>query len=132
MSKESQSYRLIKKKRRHLRIRAKVRGTAEVPRLSVFKSNKHIFVQLINDLDSKTIASASDIEMNLKNKKSAKPKAKEAVARKINIAREVGKLIAEKAKKIGIGKAVFDRGGFKYHGRIKSAAEGAREGGLKF
>ncbi|MBU3965502.1 50S ribosomal protein L18 [Patescibacteria group bacterium] len=132
MSKESQSYKLIKKKRRHLRTRAKIKGTAEAPRLSVFRSNKHIFAQLINDSDSKTIASASDIGMGLKDKKATKSKTKESVARKINIAKEVGKLIAEKAKKIGIGKVVFDRGGLKYHGRIKSVADGAREGGLKF
>lgn len=132
MSKESQSYKLIKKKRRQLRIRAKIKGTAEAPRLSVFRSNKHIFAQLINDSGSKTIASASDIGMASKEKKAAKTKTKESIARKINIAKEVGKLIAEKARKIGIEKVVFDRGGLKYHGRIKSVAEGAREGGLKF
>lgn len=102
----------IKKIRRHQRIRVKIFGTKERPRLSVFKSNKHIFAQLINDEKGKTLASASDL--------------------KLKTASEVGKLIAEKARELKIEKVVFDRGGDKYHGRIKALAEGAREGGLKF
>lgn len=113
-----------KRKRRHKRIRAKVSGTSEVPRLYIFKSAKHIYCQLINDEKGQTILNASDLEI----KKAKKSKADKKTA----IAKEVGKLIAEKALKQKIGKIVFDRGGFIYHGRVKALAEGAREGGLKF
>lgn len=111
----------IAKIRRHKRIRAKIFGTADSPRLCVFRSSKHIYAQLINDEKRITSVSANDKEL----KKSAKPN-------KIVIAKEVGKLIAEKAIKNKIEKVVFDRGGYKYHGRVKALAEGAREGGLKF
>ncbi|MEK9134909.1 MAG: 50S ribosomal protein L18 [Patescibacteria group bacterium] len=107
-----------KQYRRRQRIRAKVSGTNKVPRLLAVKSNKHIAAQLINDDKGETLASISDSKMK-KNKK-------------IDQAREVGKLIAEKAKGLKIEKVVFDRAGYKYHGRIKALAEGAREGGLKF
>ncbi len=110
-----------KREKRKRKIRARVFGTKERPRLSVFRSNKHIYCQLINDEKGHTIISASDRE--LKNSKAKN---------KIEIAFEVGKLIAKKAKKLGIEKIVFDRGGYKYHGRVKALAEGAREGGLKF
>lgn len=131
--------------RRHKRVRAKVSGTAERPRLCVFRSAKHIYVQLIDDKKSHTLVAASDLELKTKRKKERKkrkkffpskaPASAEASAGragKVAIAYEVGKLIAEKAKKLKIEKAVFDRGGGKYHGRIKALAQGAREAGLKF
>lgn len=101
------------------RIRAKVSGTAERPRMSVFRSTNHIYVQMIDDQAGKTLAAASSKEI----------KAKDA---KINLAAQVGKLVAEKAKSAGITEVVFDRGGNRYHGRIKSLADAAREAGLKF
>ncbi|MDI6602924.1 MAG: 50S ribosomal protein L18 [Patescibacteria group bacterium] len=107
---------------RHQRIRAKIKGTAKIPRLYVFRSAKHIYTQLIDDEEGKTLVSASDLEF----KKSKKLKSK------IDKAKEVGKLIAKKAIEKKIERVVFDRGGYKYHGRVKAVAEGAREGGLKF
>jgi large subunit ribosomal protein L18 len=100
-------------------IRKKVQGTAESPRLSVYKSNKSIYAQLINDVDGKTLASATSVSANLNGSKT-------------DIAGAVGKLVAEAAKAQGIDKVVFDRGGYIYHGRVKALAEGAREAGLKF
>lgn len=113
----------VKRIRRHKRVRAKISGTAKKPRLCVFKSEKHIYGQLINDDKGRTLAQASDLELALK---------KSEKQGKTNIAFEVGKLIAGKAKDLKIEKVVFDRGGYKFHGKIKSLAEGAREGGLKF
>lgn len=110
--------------RRHLRIRKKIFGTAEKPRLSVFKSQRHIYVQLIDDTKGHTILSASTLDPELRQK-IAKTYNKEA-------AKEVGKLIAQRALSKGINQVVFDRGGFKYHGRIKELADAAREVGLKF
>lgn len=107
--------------RRHKRIRAKVLGTKECPRLVVFRSNSHIYAQLINDEIGKTLASASDVKFEKKGKKA-----------KNEIAKEIGKMIAENAAKLKISKVVFDRAGYKYHGNIKALADGAREGGLKF
>ncbi len=104
---------------RHKRIRTKIFGTVQTPRLCVFRSTKYIYVQLIDDEKGKTIAVVSDKEIKSK-------------LNGINKAREVGKLIAEKAAEKKIKKVVFDRGGYQYHGRVKSIAEGAREGGLKF
>lgn len=104
------------------RIRAKVSGTAARPRLSVFRSNKDIYLQLIDDENGHTLAAASSTEKDIysaggtKSEKSAK----------------AGKLLAERAKAAGIETCVFDRGGYLYHGRVKAAADGAREGGLKF
>lgn len=109
-----------KRQRRHKRIRAKIFGTKERPRLFVFRSAKHIYAQLIDDEVGRIIASASDSES--KKKKMAK----------IEKAKETGEAIAKKAKELKIEKVVFDRAGYKYHGRIKALAEGAREGGLKF
>ncbi|MDP1538623.1 MAG: 50S ribosomal protein L18 [bacterium] len=109
-----------KRHRRHKRIRAKVFGTADKPRLCVFRSEKHIYAQLINDEKAKTIVVSSDLEFK-KNR-----------GTKINKAKEIGKLIAKKAKDLKIERVVFDRGGYKYHGRVRAVAEGAREGGLKF
>ena len=107
--------------RRHRRIRGKVQGSAERPRLVVFRSNKGISAQLVDDLTGRTLAGASWINL----KKSFK-------GNKTEQATEVGKLIAETAKKAGIETVVFDRGGYLYHGRVKALADGAREGGLKF
>jgi len=104
---------------RHKRIRAKIKGTAERPRFSVFKSNRHFFIQLIDDEAQKTLISVSDKEIKSKSK-----------SRKI-IAREIGKILAKKALIRGVKNVVFDRGGYKFHGIISELSEGAREGGLK-
>jgi len=109
------------RKRRHRRVRGKVAGTAERPRLAVFRSNAGISAQLIDDRASKTLAAASWLQL----KKGIK-------GTKSDQAREVGKLLAENAKKAGVETCVFDRGGYLYHGRVKALAEGAREGGLSF
>ncbi|MBI2628155.1 MAG: 50S ribosomal protein L18 [Candidatus Niyogibacteria bacterium] len=114
-----------KRIQRHKRVRARVRGTAGCLRLSVFRSNKHIFLQLINDEEQKTVLGIGDF---LKKGKS-KDKNKET---KVEKARRLGEKIAELALKAGVKKVVFDRGGYFYHGRIKAAAEGARKGGLNF
>lgn len=111
-----------KRNRRHKRIKARISGTAKVPRLCVFKSSKHIYAQLIDDENNKILAVAADFEVK---------KAKKG-NRKIDNAYGVGGLIAEKAKKLKIEKVIFDRGGFIFHGRVKALAEGARKGGLKF
>jgi large subunit ribosomal protein L18 len=103
------------------RIRKIVNGTEARPRLSVFRSNKEIYAQIINDVDGKTIAAASSRDKDIK-----------AEGTKTEVAALVGKAIAEKALKAGIETISFDRGGYLYHGRVKSLAEGAREGGLKF
>ena len=117
-----------KRKRRHKKVRAKISGTSKVPRLCIFKSNKYIYIQLIDDEKGKTILSSDDLKL-----KKTKTKTKiSSSSGKVGLAREVGKIIAEKAVKKGIKKIVFDRSGYKYHGRVKALAEGAREGGLKF
>ena len=103
--------------RRHLRVRKRVAGTPERPRLVVFRSLKHIYAQLVDDTTSKTLATVSD--QKLTGKKSEK-------------STEVGKLIAQKAKDAGFSSVVFDRAGYRYHGRVKAVADGAREGGLEF
>jgi len=109
------------KEKRHRKVRAKIYGTEERPRLCVFKSNKHIYAQVINDEKGFTLASASDLEIkDLKKDK------------KINLAQKVGELIAKKAKDKKIETVVFDRGGFRYHGRVKTLAEEARKQGLQF
>jgi large subunit ribosomal protein L18 len=109
------------RERRHRRIRGKVAGTAERPRLAVFRSNKGIFAQLIDDESGRTLAGASWLGL----KKSFK-------GNRIEQATEVGKAVADAAKQAGIETVVFDRGGYLYHGRVKALADGAREGGLKF
>ena len=130
-----------KRHKRHKRVRAKIFGTAKVPRLCVFRSAKYIYGQLIDDIKKQTLVEASDLELGKqaakrKEEKSKKMKEKEneekVRTRKVAAAFDVGKLIAEKALKKKIEKVVFDRGGYKYHGRVKAIAEGAREGGLKF
>jgi large subunit ribosomal protein L18 len=107
--------------RRHRRVRKNVQGTAERPRLAVFRSNKGISAQLIDDLEAKTLAAASWQGL-----------AKSFKGNKTEQASEVGKALAAAAKKAGIEAVVFDRGGYLYHGRVKALADGAREGGLKF
>jgi len=109
------------RERRHRRVRRKVSGTAERPRLAVFRSNRGIEAQLIDDVDAKTLAAASWLQL----KKSFK-------GTKTQQAAEVGKLLAANAKKAEIEAVVFDRGGYLYHGRVKALADSAREGGLKF
>ncbi|MDP2664250.1 MAG: 50S ribosomal protein L18 [bacterium] len=111
----------IGRKTRQRRIRAKISGTKERPRLSVFRSSSHIYAQLVDDSKGKTLASVKDLEIKKKGTKG-----------KVELAREVGRLIAEKAKGLKIEKIVFDRGGYSYHGKVKALAEGAREGGLIF
>ena len=106
--------------RRHKRVRNKVSGTAECPRLNVFRSNTNIFVQLIDDVKGVTLASSSSVELKLKN------------GGNVEGARLVGKDIAEKAKKLKIKNVVFDRGGYLYHGRVEALANAARENGLEF
>ncbi len=114
------------RKIRHRRIRKRIFGTAERPRLNVFRSNRHIYVQVINDEVGHTLASASTLERDLKEKLQRKEISfREAVV-------EVGKRIAQRALEKGITKVVFDRGGYKYHGNIKALADAAREAGLRF
>ncbi len=105
------------RQRIHLRVRKKLSGTAERPRLSVYRSNKSIYCQVIDDLTGHTLAAASSSD---------------ATGTKVEQAMQVGKMIAERAQAAGITSVVFDRSGYLYHGRIKSLAEGAREGGLQF
>ncbi len=105
--------------RRHARVRKNISGTQETPRLNVFKSNKAVYVQLINDAEGTTIASASTTELNLNTNN-------------IEACTKVGELIAKKATDAGVETVVFDRGGYKYHGKIKAVADAARENGLKF
>lgn len=109
--------------KRHARVRKKVFGTTERPRLNVYRSLKNIYVQLIDDTEGKTIVAASTLDNELKNLEYGGNK---------EAAREVGKLIAKKALEKGIKRVVFDRGGYLYHGRVQELAEGAREGGLDF
>jgi large subunit ribosomal protein L18 len=107
------------RRRRHARVRGKVRGTTERPRLAVFRSNRTIYVQLIDDVQGTTLCSADSRATGDAGDKSAQAKA-------------VGQMIAERAKAAGVDTVVFDRGGFLYHGRVKALADGAREGGLNF
>jgi large subunit ribosomal protein L18 len=109
------------RERRHKRVRKSITGTAERPRLVVFRSNRGIEAQLVDDLAGQTLAAAGSLHL----KKSFK-------GNKTTQAAEVGKLLAERAKKAGLDTAVFDRGGYLYHGRVKALADAAREGGLRF
>ncbi|MCZ7567538.1 MAG: 50S ribosomal protein L18 [Ardenticatenaceae bacterium] len=112
------------RERRHRHIRSRVSGTAERPRLSVYRSLTNIYAQLIDDISGHTLVSASTLD----------PAIREEIARlkKTEAARRVGALVAERAKTAGITQVVFDRGGFRYHGRVRALAEAAREGGLEF
>ncbi len=107
--------------RRHERVRAKISGTTECPRLCVFRSNKGIYAQIIDDTVGKTLVSASTLDKEVKTK-----------ASNVEAAKEVGELVAKRAVKAGIENVVFDRGGYIYHGKVKALAEAAREAGLKF
>ena len=108
--------------RRHLRVRKKVEGVAERPRLAVFRSLSHIYAQVIDDDSGRALVSASSLEKELRGEKGAKTEK----------AKKVGALVAQRALAAGVKKVVFDRGGFIYHGRVKALAEAAREGGLQF
>ncbi len=114
----------ISRKARQLRVRKKIFGTAEKPRLNVYKSNKHIQAQLIDDESGKTLAAASTLEPSIKSGLEN--------TGNIDAAKAVGKAIAERAKEKGYENVVFDRGGYLYHGRVKELAESARQAGLKF
>lgn len=113
--------RKMERQRRHLRVRRKISGTAERPRLCVFRSNTNIYVQVIDDVAGNTLVSASTLDKEIKTKHA-----------NIAAAKELGALIAKKAKAKKIEEVVFDRGGYIYHGVVKELAEAAREGGLKF
>ena len=110
----------VMRKIRHARVRNKINGTSECPRLNVFRSNNNIFAQIIDDEKQITLVSASSVELKIKNGGNAEG------------ARAVGQDLAEKAKKKNITKVVFDRGGYLYHGRVEALAEAARENGLEF
>jgi len=109
------------RKKRHQRVRRKISGTAECPRLNVFRSNKNIYTQLIDDVEGVTLASASTLDNEISDEDT-----------KVEQAAAVGKLIAERAQENDIKEVVFDRGGYKYHGRVAALAEAARENGLEF
>src|SRR5215208_6051626 len=106
-----------KRERRHVRVRKNLAGTQARPRLVVFRSLKHIYAQLVDDTTSRTLATVSDHKLSGKKREKSS---------------EVGKLIAQKAKDAGLSRVVFDRAGYRYHGRVKAVADGAREGGLEF
>jgi large subunit ribosomal protein L18 len=112
------------RKRRHVRVRKKIAGSTEKPRLNVFRSTRHIYAQVIDDLSGRTVTSASTLESELKGKLKSGGN-REA-------AKSVGTLLARRASDKGISRVVFDRGGYGFHGRIKALADAAREGGLKF
>jgi large subunit ribosomal protein L18 len=114
--------RQLSRERRHRRVRKKVRGTAERPRLAVFRSNRHIYAQVIDDVNGRTVAAASTVETDVRSSPTGT----------VDAAKNVGKLVGERAKAKGVGSVVFDRGGFRYHGRVAGVAEGAREAGLEF
>ncbi len=110
--------------RRHARVRAKVKGTPSVPRLCVFRSLNHIYAQVIDDAQGHTLASASTLDSEIKSLADGKKKTTESEL--------VGSLVAKRALSQGVNQVAFDRGGYKYHGRVKALAEAARQGGLKF
>jgi large subunit ribosomal protein L18 len=110
------------RRRRHFRVRKKIFGTAERPRLAVFRSNRHVQAQVIDDGSGRTLAAASTLESDLRNGSTGT----------VDAAKKVGQLVAERAKDQGVTTVVFDRGGYLYHGRVAAVAEGAREAGLEF
>ena len=118
MTKQKQVLRV----RRHRRVRKHVTGTTDRPRLAVFRSNKHISAQVIDDVSGRTLAAASSVEKDLKG----------SVGGNRDAAKKVGQLLGERAKAAGVSKVVFDRGGFQYHGRVAALADAAREAGLEF
>ena len=121
-----------KRLQRHRRVRAKIKGTGERPRLSVFRSNKHLWVQLIDDTRGVTIAAANDAEVNSALERSAIKSGTKEKGTRAARAESLGMIIAARAKEKKIKQAVFDRGGHSYHGLVKAVAEGARKEGLKF
>ena len=118
----AQDSKVIRRQKLRWRIRTKLHGTAQRPRLSVFRSNKDIYVQLINDDNGTTLAAASSREKDIAAQ----------AGNKVEKSMNVGKSLAQKAKALGFESCIFDRGGYLYHGRVKAVADGAREGGLKF
>jgi len=110
----------VRRKRRKIGIRKKIFGSDQKPRLTVFRSSKHTYAQIVNDFDGKTLVSASSVQEKI------------AKGGNVEAAKQVGTRLAEKAKAAGIDTVAFDRNGFKYHGRVKALADAAREGGLKF
>jgi large subunit ribosomal protein L18 len=115
--------RLVGRKRRHVRVRKKIHGTAERPRLALFRSNKHLVLQVIDDDAGRTLASASTVEPDIRS---------QGTGGTVEAAARLGTLVAERAKAAGVDKVVFDRGGFQYHGRVAAAAQAARDAGLEF
>jgi large subunit ribosomal protein L18 len=115
--------RLVGRKRRHVRVRKKIHGTAERPRLALFRSNKHLVLQVIDDDAGRTLASAETLEGDVRSQGSGGT---------VEAAARLGALVAERAKAAGVDKVVFDRGGFLYHGRVAAAAQAARDAGLEF
>lgn len=113
--------RQLGRERRHRRVRKKVRGTPERPRLSVFRSNRHVYAQVIDDVNGRTVAAASTVETDVRSPTGT-----------VDAAKNVGKLVGERARAQGVAAVVFDRGGFRYHGRVAGVADGAREAGLEF
>ena len=118
--------RLVQRAKRHRRIRKKIQGTAERPRLVVYRSLRNIEGQVVDDDSFRTVVGVSTLAQELRG---FKPESRNP---RVEVAREAGKLLARKAKEAGVEKVVFDRGGYKYHGRVRAFAEGAREGGLNF
>jgi large subunit ribosomal protein L18 len=110
----------VARERRHRRVRKKVRGTPERPRLAVFRSNKHVYAQVIDDVNGRTVAAASTVEKGF-----------DGATATVDAAKKIGKLVGERAKGAGVETVVLDRGGFQYHGRVAGVADGAREAGLK-
>ncbi|MEK7077523.1 MAG: 50S ribosomal protein L18 [Patescibacteria group bacterium] len=115
---------IIKRKIRHRRVRSKITGTGERPRLAVFRSNKHIYAQLIDDQNQKTLAQSDDLSLA--------PKKGKAHGKKTDLSKNVGLALGQIILEKGFNKIVFDRGGYKYHGRVKALAEGLKEAGIKF
>jgi large subunit ribosomal protein L18 len=118
--------RLVQRAKRHRRIRKKIRGTAERPRLVVYRSLRNIEGQVVDDDSFRTLVGVSTLAQELRG---FKPESRNP---RVEVAREAGKLLAKKAREAGVERVVFDRGGYKYHGRVRAFAEGAREGGLDF
>ncbi len=114
----------VRRYARHRRIRRRLRGVADRPRLAVFRSLRHTYAQVIDDSAGVTLASASTLEQEVRSQRDSKPK--------VDVSRVVGDLVAKRSVEKGITRVVFDRGGYKYHGRVKALADAAREGGLEF
>lgn len=115
------------RQKRHSRVRKRVQGTPERPRLNIYRSSNNIYAQVIDDLAGRTLAAASSLDASLRNEKSVK-----SAGGNVGAAKTVGTLIAERAKSAGVTKVVFDRGGYLYHGRVQALADAARENGLDF